>query len=527
LEMGEEQRIFQQNYLPEFILIFKLMREVYLGKNSRWYAWWQSLPQMFSTGLYLDDVERMFVESMAGEILYTQELQHNAFLGLMRRLLEMQESSTIIPSGFRTWLLELQKLNNVSGQNLFESLVKWAFTVVFTRSWRSPDRQYAQIVPFGDLVNHNSQTENLQPLFRPIDGSFQFFMTKDATNVSEETPGELFLSYGLIHTPARYLALFGFCDVSAAYIDAHLDFLDDDNDCSSSNSKSALQSSNVWPMNVLDQARLVISTTSGAMSEEVWIAFLYKALREKDPDLLARVRTSMEDAHAVTTLDGEKLVESLLEKWEWVLTTEIQNYYHRLLETDFAPIMVTEEDLQQHPNLNMIVSFNLFMRDCFVGVLKHLNEISDPAVSMQNMDTSAISTIFSSQFSAISTNTPTPEHTIVPTNNDAETFASVPQEDWLCSSSSMSLIDRDSAPDRTMDSYAEAFNSMTLSGKASTQTSRAHNFTSVSVEASHLMNEATPATTTTTAKASPSRDSDSTMDAYIRAINKSNGVTKS
>jgi hypothetical protein len=540
LEMGEEQTIFQQNYLPEFMLIFKLLREVYLGKNSRWYVWWQSLPQSFSTGLYLDNVERKFVECMADEVLCAQELQLKAFLGLMRRLLVVQESRKIIPSGFYTWLLESQKLNDGTGQILFESLIKWAFTVVFTRSWRSPDQQEAQIVPLGDLVNHDSQMANLQPLYRPIDGAVQFFLTRDVTNVSEETPGELFLSYGLIHTPVRYLVLFGFCDVSAAYVDAHLDFLDHDLEDGSSIMSSAMQDTSLWPMNILDRSRLVISTTSGAISEEVWIAFLYKVLCERDPGQLAMIRNSFEGDCTVTTLDADKLVDSLLEKWELTLISEMQKYYQRLLETDFAPIIVTEQDLLEHPNLSMIVTYNLFMRECFVGVLKHLSEFSDPAVSMQNIGATTISTTFSSQYSANSSNAASSEQTTVATNDgNAVTYASVAKQDGPGSTSSMSFFYQDTAPDSTMDSYAQAFNSMKLSGKASVEnyskenlmeTSRAHKFTGTSFDDSRLTSQEIPATvpiTTTTQKASPSEDGDTSMDAYIRAINMSNGVTKS
>lgn len=505
IEMGDEQPTFQQNYLPEFMLIFKIMREVYLGKNSRWYSWWQSLPQTFSTGLYLDDVERKFVECMAGEFLYTQELQHKAFLGLMRRLLAAQENRTIIPEGFYAWLRESQQLIDGKGQNLFESLVRWAFTVVFTRSWRSPDRQHAQIVPLGDLANHNSQMANLQPLFRPVDGAFQFYLTKDAVDVSELAPSDLYLSYGLSHNPGRYLVLFGFCDISAPYVDARIDFLEDEVDNSIASSSSDLGTE--WPMGYLDQSRLVISTSSGSLSEEVWIAFLYKVLRENDPEELARVRAAFDGVYSfgITTTDGDGMVDKLLERWESTLATEMRAHYQNIMETDFAPIVVTEQDLLDHPNLSMIVNYNLFMRECFIGVLRYLNTFLDPADTMQNMSTSSISASFSSQYSANSSSTTQP-------------------------SKSTTSISKDKT-DSTMDSYAQAFNSssMKLAGNAGALTSTTANGNNGPLPKDSSLTfyeEAGKEPTLATfspSTAAASQSTDTSMDAYIKAINKSNG----
>ncbi|KAL3920509.1 MAG: hypothetical protein SGILL_003228 [Bacillariaceae sp.] len=399
----------QQNYvLPEFMLTFKLLQEVYLGNNSRWNAWWQSLPQTFSTGLYLDDVERRFVQSMAGDFLHTHELQYRAFLGLITRMMEAQQqqqqlvttttqtttTTSVIPNGFYLWLLETQDMEDEDGENLFESLVKWAFTVVCTRSWRSPDRRHAHIIPLGDLANHDSQKANLQPLFRPIDGAFQFYLTKDInqnllSEQQQQTPSKLYLSYGSCSMPARYLVLFGFCDESAPFVDAHIDFLNDKEDNShvgtGTCNENGNQLNNVWPKSFLDQSKMVISTSNGAMSEEVWIAFLYKLLREKDPDALTTVREAYKGEYDITTVEGDQMVEELWKKWEVTIGAEMQEYYRRLLETAFAPIMVTEtKDLFDHPNLAMLVKYNLFMRDCFIRALKHLNLLLDPATSEED-----------------------------------------------------------------------------------------------------------------------------------------------
>ncbi len=350
LESGPQAK---QDYLPEYMLVYKLLREVYMGENSRWYPWLQSLPTTFSTGLYLDEVERNHVERMTGDYIKIQRSQYQACLDLFQKFVSSQESQSLIPTEFLQWMLSLQQ-DGSSEDVSFDKLVQWAYSIVFTRSWRSPDRTQAQIVPLGDLANHDSQFANLKPGFRQTDGAFQFFVTNNINVVGPSSP-KLYLSYGLTYAPARFLVIFGFCDVTAAYIDANLDFLQPNDD-------------GEWPT-ILDHSQLVASTLNGALSEDVWIAFLYKVLQKSKPDLLPQIKNVFDNSEK----RGNKLVEELLEKYEFDVGMEIQAYYQRLLETDFMPIEVTEKDLVEHPNLSMIVNYNLFIRETYLNILEHVN----------------------------------------------------------------------------------------------------------------------------------------------------------
>ena len=363
----------KQDYLPEYMLVFKLIREVYMEKNSPWHTWLQSLPTQFSTGLYLDEVERNHVERMTGEHILVQNLQYKECLELFQKMVSFQESGgkeALIPTKFLEWMLALQQDSNKEDAR-FDNLIKWAFTIVFTRSWRSPDRSQAQIVPLGDLANHDSQFANLMPGFRQTDGAFQFFVTTDIDVVAGPTTSpRLYLSYGLTYHPARYLVVFGFCDVTAAYIDAQLDFLQDNVDCK-------------WPT-TLDPSQLVVSTLNGALSEEVWMAFLFKILEEDDPELLAEIRDAYDDNED----HGDQLVEEVLETKEFTVGMEIQAYYQRLLQTDFVPIPVTEKDLSEHPNLSMIVNYNLFIRETYLNVLEHVITFLTQCTEFEELSTS-------------------------------------------------------------------------------------------------------------------------------------------
>lgn len=371
LESGSQAK---QDYLPEYMLVYKLIREVYLGPTSRWYQWIQSLPVKFSTGLYLDEVERSHVERMTGEYIRVQGKQYQDCLDLFTNLISSQATDgnkPFIPIKFYQWMLGLRQNDNDTDPP-FDDLLKWAFSIVFTRSWRSPDRKHAQIVPLGDLANHDSQLANLKPGFRKTDGAFQFFVTSDVDGSEPTSP--LYLSYGLTYAPARYLVLFGFCDVTAGYIDANLDFLPDIGDDIR------------WPT-MLEPSELVVSTTNGALSEEVWVAFLYKILQEREPSVLEEIEEAFSDDNQER---GDKFLEQVLETWEWQVGKEIQAHYQKLLKSDFAPISVTQNDFVKHPNLSMIVNYNLYIRETYLSVLQHVTEFLSQCEEFQEIPASQI-----------------------------------------------------------------------------------------------------------------------------------------
>ena len=95
----------------------------------------------------------------AGTFLYAQDIQYDTCLNLMEVDVGATTTKTDDTDRFNQWLLELQqcKYHHAAGeqQNAFDNLVKWAFSVVFTRSMRSPNKQHAQIVPIGDMANHD------------------------------------------------------------------------------------------------------------------------------------------------------------------------------------------------------------------------------------------------------------------------------------------------------------------------------------------------------------------------------------
>jgi hypothetical protein len=179
----------------------------------------------------------------------------------------------------------------------------------------------------------------------------------------------LHLTYGMSEHPARFLVIFGFCDVTAPYVDAHivLDFGID----------AAILSE--WPL--IDTTQLVVSTTDGAVAEEVWNVFLYKVLQQYDPVQLRRLQQQQDDEDD----DDDALLEELLMEWEWTVALELKGHIQRVLDTMYPQIVVKELDLWNHPRLPMIVHHNKFMRETFLRVLNHVNMVLEQASELPNL----------------------------------------------------------------------------------------------------------------------------------------------
>lgn len=408
------------SFLPEFVLAFRILYEMYLEDESCWYDWIQALPTTFSTGLYLDSIERSYVErsSRAKRFLNAQQTQFSAFHTTIENILLFDEQTSILPSEFSRWLSSTKdqppnkyyssvggfnSQDNQRPQTKFDELVRWAFTVVFTRSWRTPDGTESTIVPLGDLINHNSQLANLRPYVRPSDDALQLCLTEDVDFIdnidasSASSSGmsvgttSLYLSYGATYVPARFLVVFGFCDTSAAYVDAHVDFIDTSilKSVGSQDSSPILQ---LLLTSIFDPTTMVVSTSTGAVTEEVWLAFLYQVLQEDFPDTLQKLEHQFSiDSHENNNDDliDEKLLEALddlLWEHELKVAAKMRHHYQQLLQTDYEEISTTDQDLlQHHPNLIMISNYYTFMRETFLQVIRFIDDYTEQAKEIKNI----------------------------------------------------------------------------------------------------------------------------------------------
>lgn len=133
-----------KNHKAEFLLFLKILKEVDLGTESRWYPWLESLPKIFETGVCFNDVELGCLPPFSRALADYERMKLRVF-GLAASKL----------SGF-PWLVGNQD-NDRDGQN--NDLYQWAFNVVYSRCWKFSDdleSGISDIVPIGDLFNVSS-----------------------------------------------------------------------------------------------------------------------------------------------------------------------------------------------------------------------------------------------------------------------------------------------------------------------------------------------------------------------------------
>ena len=416
-----EQKLSYPNtnsFLPEFFLAFRILYEVYLDNKSRWQPWIQALPSTFSTGLYFDRTELNYIErsSPAKKFLTAQRTQFNIYSTMIEDLIGLDqknsegivntqrgETKSILPPDFHRWLVTMSDLSNHNDNNTNENLhqpknqldelLRWTYTVVFTRCWRTPSGTEATIVPLGDMINHNSQEANLRPYVtsRLSDNALQLCLTEEivgfdsnnvptgARSLSTSTPSpvgkEIYLNYGINQSPARFLVVFGFCDFSAKFVDAHLDFLTTGLLTSVDNFESSTPFQ-LLLASIFDESRLVISTNSGAVTQEVWLAFLYQFLQEDNPDEIKKLEDRFQDCDDDDEVNLLELLDDLLWDNEMNVADKMKCHYQHLLDTEYREVKppIDQQNLELHSNLEMIIAYNSFMRNAFENAIHFVDE---------------------------------------------------------------------------------------------------------------------------------------------------------
>lgn len=357
-------------------------------QQSCWSPWLESLPRSFPIGISLDPIERSHVQRMAPAFLEQQEKQWNACWHAIQQVVvinsdeESSSSSVELPTGFREYLLQYQskdrgkkddlsssstnngnldnddddddKTTNGQSRSLKE-LVQWAFGVVFTRSWRSPDGTAATLVPLGDMFNHDSAMANVYPTFVQEDGSIQMKLKRDV-----EPGSPLYLSYGMGDQPARFLVNFGFWDRSARWMNANLtvpeDFVED------------------WKV---DPSELVVSTRSGGISEEVWNLAVYRFLLDRDMEIAAELAQARKDE-----ADQAALFQAMLDQYEIPAILYLRKHALQIVGETYPEMDLCPEGnpMESPRRFGMIARYNNGMRESWMRVAESLEHELEEAL---------------------------------------------------------------------------------------------------------------------------------------------------
>lgn len=266
-----------EEYIPEFQLFVSLLLEYAEGSSSPWHAWISSLPRTFSTGLYFaqDDPQSPdptpFLSPQLSAIVSFQQRQLHAFVAALQPIAYHNRS--------------IRHLLQNNHQHDFQSpdmLFRWAFSVVFTRSWRSSLPHEAVLVPLGDMFNHAAQPNVVLHNEPPASDTFEFVLSKTVipqmdANGHQSSP-QLCLSYGP-HSTAHFLAVFGFMSDESTIdcVDSHIDI--------------PIPSTSTCWASVLgcdDKSRMTYGRHDGKIADAVWDCVLCATLANHDPSLADR-----------------------------------------------------------------------------------------------------------------------------------------------------------------------------------------------------------------------------------------------
>ncbi|KAL3928882.1 MAG: hypothetical protein SGBAC_012452 [Bacillariaceae sp.] len=339
------------------LLMIRLLEEMSKKEGSEWYPWLQSLPKKYRSAVFWDEVEQSHVQQMAPEALQLHLDQWDLCSHVVQLLqygFFREEESSLAPS-FRLWLAE---------QDDLEFTLKRVFSIVCARSWKSSNGQQLKIVPFAELLGRDEGSGNVRPFIRGTssDSALQVVLTKDVL-VNEK----LCMPSSMGDNLARPLVNCGFVDYSTRYMGAHV------------LTESLLEKMVDWPM--IDVQELVVSTRNGQVSGETWRLFLYTVLDQYDKPLLQSIKLAEENLLLESGSSVEYLLEEAMRKRGGTVTNSVKLHFQSVLDSQYPPLFFSQEDLEAHEHLRLIMEFNLYMRTTLMKVLRHIDEVSSQDVA--------------------------------------------------------------------------------------------------------------------------------------------------
>ena len=360
-------------YAPEFYLMLRLLEEYGACTSSSGECelgpWMESLPTQFDMGIYFDDVERGYLPQLASKLLDLQERQLDAFRKTLDRLAKMDKRYETLLNMCQNGDAK-EEDGGGEGMDNIQDAVRWAFSVVFSRSWRSPSQSDdARIVPLADCCNHGDADGGSNVLIEEPEGSYGPTQVVLKTDVDRDA--ELLLSYGPGYDPSRFLVIFGFFDAKVEEVFCGVAFTD--------------PSEELVHLGGTDRSKMVYRR-DGAIANAVWDTILYATLAQEPEE-----QQLFYDAHVRG--DAEAF-QSYHRKYRLEVAASLRNHVEQVLKTEY-PVPTDAElstiDFAMHPRLKMILQHNRFMRTVFTNVRDRLEktirlEVEKRRAEMQEQD---------------------------------------------------------------------------------------------------------------------------------------------
>eukprot|EP00977_Amphora_coffeiformis_P012375 scaffold3058_cov177-Amphora_coffeaeformis.AAC.12 len=347
-----------RSQMSHFFLFIKILIEREKGQESFWHPWIKSLPLSFDTAIAMDEDELEWLPPYAW-----------ALAGVERRhLMVFRDALQKVPEN----ILPKTTLNN-------DSLIDWAFQVVFTRAWRYPEdknsgnddekngggdsNERCDIVPFGDMFNHNVH-KNLD-LDYDVHDNFLAYTAKPATAKSP-----LHISYGRPTNPYRFLTIFGFCDTGMPEIFSQITL---------KNPSKQHQAMGY------DLDKMVFRTKDGDISQPVWDVLLFSILEQK-PELQQRFYKSHVNGDEKSKDEIHKMfhLETCL-----TLKTHVDRTLAEMDEILTRMNSIDNKEKELHPMYSLIYKNNQFVHNVFGMVQKKVDQMIKAEVMRRRESVSA------------------------------------------------------------------------------------------------------------------------------------------
>ena len=236
-----------QHLFKHFYLFLKVMVEYEQGSSSPYFPWFQALPRKWNTAASMDSFCLSCLPPFLKSLCQIEQDQLEAFSQALNVFDYVSPESKANPE-----------------------LMKFAYNIVFTRSWRSEEGDY-RIVPVADMINHG-YPDNVVISYDEYGGC-------EVTAKEDLPPGSpLTLSYGQPTNPSRFLATYGFINESPSFFCKML----------LANPSQELRDLGYDPNRMLFYA-------DGSVSPEVWDVLLYSRLEKKAE--MADIKNTFYQAH--------------------------------------------------------------------------------------------------------------------------------------------------------------------------------------------------------------------------------------
>ena len=321
--LDEAEALLTQNghegSIREYYLILKILKELELGEESPWTAYFNSLPRLYSNGASMTQFCYACLPPYAAKICKDERARLNNLS--VKRVVPFLSNDT--KGNTKAW--------------------KFAYNLAYTRGFGASDgsNEY-RIVPMADYCNHHSTESNVEMVFDEF-GNCYVQTTRD---VPANTP--LLMNYGESYNPSFLLARYGFLDES-----------------------SPASFCKILPSHVSNEMKdlgysheTMLFYHNGEVAEEVWDHLLYVILGQTDVDMQqsfyqAHMAGDYETKSSIHNQYSGETVQGLIEHIDTFLLD---------LDAKSSKVDYSTQPPSEHPRLPLILRHNEFVRNVFLTV---------------------------------------------------------------------------------------------------------------------------------------------------------------